>query len=59
MFPAAAIGIHLEFGSDQSASRNPNDQMTVANQRHAPQSESEPSIAPCTEFQDPKNGKEK
>ena len=57
MFPA--IDIHLEFGSDQSASRNPNDQMTVANQRHAPQSESEPSIAPCTEFQDPKNGKEK
>ena len=54
------IGVHFKFGSDQySASGNPNDQMTVANQRLAPQSESESSIAPCAEFLAPKNGKEK
>ena len=55
----AAIGVHLKFGSDQSASGNPNDQLTVANQRLAPQSESESSIAPCAEFLAHKNGKEK
>ena len=49
----------MKFGSDQLASDNPNDQMTVANQRLAPQSEFERSSASCAEFQDPKNGKEK